>query len=412
MPRISIDGLHTVQGVQGAYVDQQLVLPNAGLGYGGWDLYTSLALGFGGWSGPLPGMYQTPILDPPAVSFVGAEDGLNAIAFYTDGVSRWIAQYNGYAKDSDGNTWTDRNVLGSSRQGDWLFVDKATFTQLIVRSSAGVETPYNIGTYFTLGGMDQGVILYQPSGGACQAIGAPSPVMPNATALVVVGGRVASAGYQPGWGLCFAWLDETPTGYLLSGSGLDFNPVIAARADGTLVIATGQNQGETALNLYVIDPVELTVSVNGAPAVPLGAINLQVPPEPTPEPPEPPDPGPTPIPPDPGPVPPEPIPPVPVPIPGVSMTIAFDLAQLGIMDAPQFNQLVTVVPHPDGNGLSALQYATGLYASFGANWDNPKPTAGAWERFLVPASGSGALTAYRDPGVVSAFPCVPVVVLA
>lgn len=93
------------------------------------------------------------------------------------------------------------------------------------------------------------------------------------------------------------------------------------------------------------------------------------------------------------------------------MQIAFDQAKLGVNDAPQFNQLVTVVPHPDGHGLSALQYATGLYASYGVNWDTPKPSAGAWERFYVPQSGNGAFSAYRE-GIVSAFPCVAVVELS
>ncbi len=93
------------------------------------------------------------------------------------------------------------------------------------------------------------------------------------------------------------------------------------------------------------------------------------------------------------------------------MDIAFDLEKLGFNQVPQFNQVVKVVPHPDGHGLSALQYPDGGYASYGSNWDVHKPSAGAWERFVVPASGQGAITAYRDGGVTSAFPCVPVVVL-
>ncbi len=95
------------------------------------------------------------------------------------------------------------------------------------------------------------------------------------------------------------------------------------------------------------------------------------------------------------------------------MDIAFDLEKLGFNQVPQFTQVVKVVPHQDGNGLSGLQYADGLYASScdGEHWGEHKPTAGACERFLVPASGQGAITLYRD-GKVTAFPCIPVVPMA
>lgn len=95
------------------------------------------------------------------------------------------------------------------------------------------------------------------------------------------------------------------------------------------------------------------------------------------------------------------------------MTIAFDLAQLGVNAAPKFTEQVTVVPHPDGHGLSGFQYADGKYASWsGTAWDVHKSSMGVWERFLVPASGQGAFSAYRQGFPTAAFPCVQDVVLA
>lgn len=112
------------------------------------------------------------------------------------------------------------------------------------------------------------------------------------------------------------------------------------------------------------------------------------------------------------PTPPHPTPtptPTPQPEPTPMPTqIAFSQKPLGVEIQPSFDQIVTVTPHPDGHGLSALDYGGSQFASWsGADWDAHKPSAGAWERFQV---NPGTLTAYRD-GKVTVFPCQPVVVL-
>lgn len=91
--------------------------------------------------------------------------------------------------------------------------------------------------------------------------------------------------------------------------------------------------------------------------------------------------------------------------------LAFCLTPLKTFTEPMtFDQCVTVEPHPDKNGLVALKYADGLYASWRDRWDQHKITAGADERFLI--SGN-LLSAYRAGGtpLVAVFGCVGVALL-
>ena len=100
---------------------------------------------------------------------------------------------------------------------------------------------------------------------------------------------------------------------------------------------------------------------------------VPVPPEPEPPQPEPPEP----VPPDPTPIPPqpEPIPPQPT-----ERTVQISLSSLQPFTEPE---TVTVVPHPDGQGLVALKTSAGKYKSVTpqGTWDTDKDSAGAWERF-------------------------------
>jgi|SRR5215831_2133700 len=102
-----------------------------------------------------------------------------------------------------------------------------------------------------------------------------------------------------------------------------------------------------------------------------------IPPDPVPPDPEPPQPEP----PDPTPPDPEPIPPQPEPPQPGGRVVEISLSSVQAFDSPE---TVTEVPHPDGQGLVALQTAAGLFKSMapGGIWDDDKPSAGAWERFL------------------------------
>lgn len=282
--KISADGRHILQQVTGVSLDRQLVMPNAGLDGGGGDFLDTSIRFYGGWNTPTIGQFTAPLVAPVPV-YLAEADAANVIAFWTDGHTRWIGQYADGAQDSEGNRWPDRNPLGSSRQGDWLFVEKPSFTTLIVRAANGIEHPYPFGQYFTLGGMDRGLICVNVQGRGTLLWRVPGPVpstplpLPNTTPITVDAFQdVWSAGYQPGWGLCLCRLDQAPAGYLLSNDERDFYPAIQRRDDGQILVATGENQGETIARTYLIDPTGLTVSVNGAAAVPLVPIDITAPP--------------------------------------------------------------------------------------------------------------------------------------
>lgn len=303
--RLSIDGENVLGQVQGAWLNGALLLSSGS----GWDFLTGGCTGWGGFNGPPNqiGIYQSPLVNPQATfqptnlltPLWTVQTGL-----WTDGQSRTLINCTTGAYDSDGNRWPTYAALGSSRQGDWLFVDTSSYTTLVVRSASGVETIYPFGQYFVLGGMDNGVVLYQLNSGQIQATGGVTPpVIPTVAPFVTdPKGHRWIGGYQSGFGLCLARWDLAPAGWLLSSDGRDYNPAIAWRArDGQIVVASGQNAGETVTRLYVINPTTMTCTRNGAPW-PLQAVNLMqappVPPDP-PVPPIPPDPPIPPLPPDP-----------------------------------------------------------------------------------------------------------------
>lgn len=351
--RISIGGAHVLGSVQGIYLDGQLLMPNAGLSADGGDFFSTSCLWYGGWNGPSPGIYTAPLTSPSS-SFLGTFNAGNVTAFWTDGISRWLANYIDGARDSQGHYWPDRVAMGASRQGDWLFISN-TFNTLIVRSAAGVETSYPAN--FTYVAMDQGVILYALAGQAPTAINAPTPQLTNwMTFTTRADGTRVLGGQALGGQLCVCEWAAAPMGYVLSSDGQDFNPAIAVRAsDGLIVIATGQNAGETIQRLYAIDLPNQRFNVNNGPWQAMTLVNLvsggDVPEPPTPDPPTPEPPTPIPVPPDPIPVP--PLPPDPIPEPpnpgGHVKYLSYQLVNGAVVATRSETLDLHSLFYPDGN---------------------------------------------------------------
>jgi hypothetical protein len=109
---------------------------------------------------------------------------------------------------------------------------------------------------------------------------------------------------------------------------------------------------------------------------------------------------------------PPPPPPTPVPQEPSMPQLTFSLVPLKTFnETPVFDQIVEVEPHPDGHGLSALKFPDGFASWSGAGgWDSHKPTAGAWERFLL---NGPTMTAYRGGAStpIAVFACQDIVVL-
>lgn len=275
--RLSLDGQRYLGAVQGVYLNNQRVMPNAGLSSGGWDFFGSVIQGYGGW-GALPGLYVANTVPPFNPTWVATGAAPLAVGLWSDGRSRWVGQYVDGARDSDGGYWPARAALGSSRQGDWLFVEKPLFASLVVRAADGSERTFQTGP---LGGacMDDGVILYA-NANEPTAIGAATPRVPRLMPFVTIpGGDRWLAGYTPRWGLCLARWDLAPAGWLLSGDGLDNNPVVGWRSvDSQLVVVTAENTGETLAREYVIDLPSMTCVRNGGARWALQAVDLSTPP--------------------------------------------------------------------------------------------------------------------------------------
>jgi hypothetical protein len=332
--RLSPDGLNVLGGVQGVVLNGAMVMPNAGLSSGGADFVDEGIVFYGGWNtaqlvarlaaispavrmavpgasaalahaqahlealqGPGativagsagPGLYGAALVNPQP-SYLEPAGWQTVIGLWTDGRGRRLTAHTDGARDSDGNYWPDRVALGSSRQGDWLFCQTPDYTTLIVRSAGGIESRLALGAYFkeTVTNADDGLLLLN-AGGPCYEVNfdrvtaSPSRVaLPTAGAVVAmgpaVGGRIAWAGYQPGFGLCVGWLDEAPLGSVLSGDGRDFDPMIAARFDASIVVAAGENQGETVPRIYQCDAALMNCTINGR-TFPLPLVNLTTPP--------------------------------------------------------------------------------------------------------------------------------------
>lgn len=390
--RISIDGQHVLGCVQGIYLDGRQVVPTGGQARGGGDFQTGVIEWYGGWNGPQPGHY-TALMSNPVPKYIGEYHWQTNTAFFSDGRLRWLADYIDGARDSDDNYWPDRSALGASRQGDWIFVQKPGFNVIIVRHANGSEVSYNGGATDVC--MDQGVLLFGLAGQPPQSPGYAPPRIPALMPFCTLpdGTRVL-AGHASGGRLCIADWNATPVGYLLSGDGHDYHPAVAYRpADGMVVVASGENEGETVARVYVVDwPGKryrlndsdwrglTTVDLLVAPPVP-----VPVPPDPIPVPPEP-----TPVPPTPIPVPPvPPDPPTPTPI-GVVMR-----SDLKIDTSPSLTGL-TELPHPAGQGLIGLQTAAGKFKSFkDGSWQPDASAMGPWEAFV---SYGGVYLAARNGG--------------
>ncbi len=327
--RLSTDGQHILSGVQGVILDGQIVMQNAGLSVGGADFLTNRIVWYGGWNAAqlaqrlavlsaakdLPGVSAaiahaeahleavranssagtfstTEAINGPGLYaaeigvltpvYIGAANWQSVTGLWSDGTSRMLTNHTDGARDSDGNFWPDRQALGSSRQGDWIFVRMPDFTGLIVRSASGVEQTYEFGRYFTVAGMDHGLLSYSLAGGPVALLGvnavAPPITVPNATPIVVApDATIWGAGYVSGWSHCLWRDDKTPQGWLLDAGADNFNAAVAMRADGQLVSATGVNQGEVGQNVYLVRLSDMTATKNNGPRWPLTPIDLMTP---------------------------------------------------------------------------------------------------------------------------------------
>lgn len=249
--RFSPDGMHLLGGKAsaGIFIDGRRIMEQAG--NWGWTENDEVS-GPGGYNGPYPGLYRWVASNPGQVGWFSEQ---LATEFYGNGEGKWILYYaersGPYSIDSDGHRWTDRVALDFL--GDYQILTDFSYVPLILRNAiTGAEqriehpgewTPLpDNSTYFSRNyrGCYRGIDFY-----AC--------------------------GYRAEFGGMCLWQPfnaAAPT-FLIS-TALDFNPDIAIReSDGLMAIGSGQNQGETAQNLYIVDIAQGRFTKNGGAWQPL-----------------------------------------------------------------------------------------------------------------------------------------------
>jgi hypothetical protein len=237
--------------------------------------------------------------------------------------------------------------------------------------------------------LDAYKVLWTDGARAIHVFGLPQPAQTAycfAPKIFEVGGALFLCEWRDGAGLVVRPWDDADHGWIL----------YAGEAFGACGVVTSDTQIALAWSLNIAEqgPVTRAVLDVTTPMVSL----VPVPPKPEPQPPEP-----EPQPPEPEPQPPEPEPQPPEPEPGPEppkpepQPPKEKVVQISLDSVQQFvsDEVVTEVPHPDGQGLVALQTKDGKYKSLapGGTWDPDKDSAGAWERFFPQG---GVYLAYRE----------------
>lgn len=230
--RFNLTGRHLLGGRQsaGVFVDGRPYMGSAG-NWGWVGPYTFM--GPGGYNSPNAGFYYCSVDTIPAryseqlsTEFYG--NGRGAWCYwYADGVTGSI--------DHVGNQWRDRMILDV--RGDFqIFTDTSggplIFRNMITGAEQWIARPA------TWEPFPDGSDWFSRQYRGC-----------------VVGTTLYACGYVPEFeGLC-VWRpfgSNTPT-WLISATGTDYNPDIALRDDGMVVVGSGLNQGETNQSLYELD---------------------------------------------------------------------------------------------------------------------------------------------------------------
>jgi hypothetical protein len=274
--RFSPDGTHLLGGVgsSGVYLDGvPIVAPGTG---GGWDwLDPSTPMGPAGYSSAAPGFYRYPLPGGP-LTYVNA---LTATSFYANGAGHWLrylADGHTGSTDSGGRAWPSRVALGF--EGPYEIFTDVSGIPLIIRD-VGTDTEHSSASPGEWTALPNNAGWFSRNYRSCW-----------------YGQNYYACGYLAAYGGLCVWQPVAPgTPVWLLSTALDFNPDIAWRQiDNLLVVGSGQNQGETAQNLYVLDLMHARFNKNGGSWQPLVDASA-----PTPIPPEPQPPEPEPIPPQP-----------------------------------------------------------------------------------------------------------------